>query len=111
MEFVIRDCDRKISLCFPARSETRKEFGVEQRDPNCLGGGAPVEKCKECSCGVVDTRILGLLLVGERWLEISKEMTYTVVGEEYAFQNRIVWECDYIFALANFVSFDVVDGI
>jgi hypothetical protein len=44
VEFVLGDGDGEVGLRLAAGCETREELGVEQRDPGCLRGNAPVEE-------------------------------------------------------------------
>lgn len=62
MEFVLGDGDGEVGLCLAAGGEAGEEFGVEERDPGCLGGGSPVEEGEEGSCRVIYAWILRGLL-------------------------------------------------
>jgi hypothetical protein len=58
VEFVGGDCDGEIGFLFTAGGEAGEEFGGEEGDPGCLGGGAPVEEGEEGSGAVVDAGVL-----------------------------------------------------
>ncbi len=44
MKFVICYCDGEICFLLFARGKARKEFGVEEGYPGCLGGCSPMEE-------------------------------------------------------------------